>query len=58
MRNIKRRIFEIIQIGRDQDGISIAFDFFIVVVDGRVSLPEEKHFQGKAGLYALFLWRD
>lgn len=32
MRNIKRRIFEIIQIGRDQDGISIAFDFFIAVV--------------------------
>lgn len=28
----KRRIFEIIQIGRDQDGISIAFDFFIAIV--------------------------
>lgn len=32
MREAKRRIFEIIQIGRDQDIASIAFDFFIAVV--------------------------
>lgn len=32
MREAKRRIFEIIQIGRDQDIASIAFDFFIAIV--------------------------
>ncbi len=32
MRGVKRRTFEIIQIGKDQDIPSIAFDFFIAVV--------------------------
>lgn len=32
MRNFKRRTFEIIQIGKDQDMASIAFDFFIAIV--------------------------
>lgn len=34
MERIKRRTFEIIQIGKDQDKPSIAFDFFIAVVIG------------------------
>lgn len=34
MRDVKRRIFEIIQIGRDQDVASITFDFFIAIVIG------------------------
>ena len=32
MEKVKRRTFEVIQIGKDQDTLSIAFDFFIAVV--------------------------
>lgn len=32
MERIKRRTFEIIQIGKDQDTLSITFDFFIAIV--------------------------